>query len=77
MDAVFALWGGLAGTAVFAHFHEILIPILYGPTNVGQITLADWLNSKPLAVVILVAAFGICIWGIGVIWGRGKNVQVE
>ena len=77
MDAVFALFGGLAGTAVFAHFHEILIPILYGPTNVGPITLADWLNSKPLAVVVLVVTFGICIWAIGIIWGRGKNVQVE
>ena len=49
MDAVFALLGGLAGSAVFAHFHETLIPLLYGPTNVGQITLADWVGGKPLA----------------------------
>lgn len=75
MDAVFALLGGFAGTALFAHLHELLIPILHAPTNVGQITLADWFGSKPLAVAILAVAFGICIWGINILWGRGENVQ--
>jgi uncharacterized membrane protein YedE/YeeE len=73
MDAVFALLGGFAGTAVFAQLHEVLIPPLYDPTNVGQITLADWVGSKPMAVAILVIVFGVCIWAIGVIWGKANH----
>ncbi len=68
MDAVFAFLGGLAGSAVFAHFHETLIPLLYGPTNVGQISLATWLGNRPLATVVLAVAFGLAIWGIGRLW---------
>ena len=45
MDAIFALLGGLAGTLVFAHLHEVLIPALYMPTNLGQITLGDWFGN--------------------------------
>src|SRR6056297_3304504 len=41
MDAISALLGGLAGTAVFAHLHERLIPLLYDPTNLGQLTVTD------------------------------------
>jgi len=70
MDAVFAMLGGFAGAAVFAHFHETLIPLLYDPTFVGGITLADWVGSRPLAVVILLAVFSACIWIIGKLWGR-------
>lgn len=77
MDAVFALLGGLVGSALFAQLHEILIPVLYGPSNVGQITLADWLGSKPTATLLLVVVFGVCIWGIGLVWGRTKHVRVE
>jgi hypothetical protein len=73
MDAVFALLGGLAGTAAFAHLHENLIPLLYGPTNVGQITLTDWVGRSPLAVAILAGVFSICIWAISMIWGRQKS----
>ena len=75
MDAVFALLGGLAGTAVFAHLHETLIPLLYGPTNVGPITLTDVFGDRALAVTALAAALGACIWAIGIIWGKEKNVQ--
>jgi uncharacterized membrane protein YedE/YeeE len=77
MDAVFALLGGLFGSALFAQLHELLIPVLYGPSNVGQVTLADWLGSKPAATLLLVVVFGICIWGIGLLWGRTKHVQAE
>jgi uncharacterized membrane protein YedE/YeeE len=77
MDAVFALLGGLAGSAVFAHLHEVLIPLLYGPTNVGQITIAQWVGGKPQAVVILAAVFSICIWMIGILWGRDRNVEAQ
>lgn len=73
MDAVFALLGGLCGTAVFAHLHPVLVPLLYAPTNVGQITIADLFGSKALAVVVLSAGFGCCVWGIGRIWGRSEE----
>ncbi|MDY6903528.1 MAG: YeeE/YedE thiosulfate transporter family protein [Thermodesulfobacteriota bacterium] len=73
MDAVFALLGGLAGTALFAQLHEFLIPLLHAPTNVGQITLADWFGSKPLALSVFVLVLGICIWVIGLLWGRGND----
>jgi len=68
MDAVFALLGGLAGTAVFAQLHETLIPILYAPTNVGQITLADWVGGPAAGVVVLAAAFAVAIHLIGRFW---------
>jgi len=68
MDAIFALLGGLAGTAVFAQFHEQLVPLLYDPTNVGQISLADWLGGKAVAVAVIAIGFGLCVWGIGKIW---------
>jgi uncharacterized membrane protein YedE/YeeE len=70
MDAVFALLGGFAGTAVFAHLHEVLIPILYMPSSLGAVTLADWIGNKTAAVVVLVIGFGFCAWLIGRIWGE-------
>ncbi len=70
LDAVFALLGGLAGAAVFSHFHETLIPLLYGPTNIGQVSLGGWLGSQLAGLVLLVALFGLCIWLIGRLWGR-------
>jgi len=70
MDAVFALLGGLAGTALFAQVHEILIPLLHAPTNLGQITLADWFGSELAAAVVLVAVFAASILGIGMLWER-------
>ncbi|MFP4349860.1 MAG: DUF6691 family protein [Thermodesulfobacteriota bacterium] len=68
MDAIFALLGGLAGAAVFAQFHEQLVPLLYDPTNVGQISLADWLGGQSVAVGVIAIGFGLCVWGIGKIW---------
>ncbi len=68
MDAVFALLGGLFGAAIFAQFHESLVPALYDPTNVGQITLADWLGSRAVAVGLIVIGFCLCVWGIGKLW---------
>lgn len=68
MDAVFALLGGLAGAALFAHLHETLVPILYDPTNVGQITLTDLFGNQAVAVTMLVVIFGLCTWGIGKLW---------
>ena len=71
MDAIVALLGGLAGTAVFAQLHETLIPALYLPTSLGPITLTDWLASPVLATAVLALGFGLCAWGIGMVWGRG------
>lgn len=73
MDAVFALLGGLAGTAVFAHLHEILIPLLYNPTNIGQITLSDWTGNKVLALIILIGGFFTCSYIIGKVWHNDER----
>ena len=70
MDAVFALLGGLAGTAVFAQLHEQLIPLLYDPTNLGPLTLAEWTGSRAAGTVVLALVFSACIYLIGKIWGR-------
>ena len=53
LDAVFALLGGLAGTAVFAQWHERLIPLLYDPTNLGSLTVTDAAGSYPLALAVI------------------------
>jgi uncharacterized membrane protein YedE/YeeE len=73
MDAVFALLGGLFGAAFFAHLHEYLIPMLYDPFNVGQITLANFTGGKLSGVILLVIMFAICIVGIDILWKRGKG----
>jgi uncharacterized membrane protein YedE/YeeE len=77
MDAVFALLGGLAGTALFAHLHETLIPVLYTPTNMGPLTLANWISNRFLATLLLAVVLAISIWIIGILWGREKNVSAE
>jgi uncharacterized membrane protein YedE/YeeE len=70
MDAIFTLFGGLAGTAVFAQFHESLIPLLYLPSSVGPVTLTDWFGSRALGAWILAFVLALCVWGIGKLWGR-------
>lgn len=77
MDALFALLGGLAGTALFAQLHETLIPVLYDPTNVGQITLTDLFGHYGVAVAVLVVALGLCIWAIGKLWGSADHQRVD
>ncbi len=75
MDAVFAFLGGFAGAAVFAQFHETLIPLLYLPTNLGPLSLADWLGGPVMGAVVLFFAFGFFVFVIGKVWGKGaKNV---
>ncbi|MEE4315288.1 MAG: DUF6691 family protein [Desulfofustis sp.] len=68
MDAIFTLLGGLAGTAVFAHFHETLIPLFYSPTNLGQLTLTDWVGHSGVALGLLIILFGIGVLLIGRFW---------
>lgn len=73
MDAVSALAGGLAGTAVFAHLHETLIPLLYDPFNVGQITLVDWTGNRLAALGLLIFAFGLGMGVITLVWKDRKK----
>lgn len=72
MDALFALLGGLAGTLVFAQFHETLIPLLYIPTSQGPITLAQWFGSEIAGLAVLLVLFGGGIWAIGRLWGYDR-----
>ena len=74
MDAVFALLGGLAGTALFAQLHDVLIPILYAPTNLGQITLTDLFGSYAFGAGVLFVVFCASVWAMGKIWGSGERV---
>lgn len=74
MDAIYALLGGLAGTAVFAQFHEALIPALYVPTSLGPLTLTDWFGSKAAAVGALFVLFAVCAWVIGKVWGYDRSI---
>lgn len=69
MDAVFAMMGGLSGAALFSHLHETLIPLLYNPTNLGQMTLMDWFKNRYLSLWVLVAVLGACIFFIHRLWG--------
>ncbi len=68
MRETMKLLGGLAGAALFTQLHETLVPILYDPTNVGRITLADLIGNQAIAVTMLVVVFGLCTWGIGKLW---------
>ena len=68
MDAVFALFGGLVGTALFAHLHETLIPLLYEPTNLGGITLGDWFAGRLPGLLVLLVVFTGAIYVIGKVW---------
>nr|WP_320009642.1 YeeE/YedE thiosulfate transporter family protein [uncultured Desulfobulbus sp.] len=71
IDAIFALLGGMCGAALFAQMHEILIPLLYSPTNIGQLTLADLVGSPTIALLALIVVFSAAIWGIGRFWHEG------
>jgi hypothetical protein len=74
MDAVFAVLGGFTGTAVFAHFHGPLVSLLYAPTNIGRVTLTDWIGHHALSVVFLFGGFSVFAWLIGKIWrGHGSG----
>lgn len=68
IDALFALIGGMFGAGLFAQMHETLIPMLYSPTNIGQITVADWVGSEPNGLLIVVFTFSAAIWIIGRVW---------
>ena len=74
-DAIATLLGGLAGTAVFAHFHETLVPLLYAPTNVGQITLDGWLKSPVFALILLAVVFTGGIAVIGKLWQTDESLS--
>ena len=68
LDAIFALLGGLVGTAVFAQLHERLIPLLYDPTNLGQLTVTDVVGNHVLALMVVLIALGAGVYLIGRFW---------
>lgn len=70
MDAIFALLGGLAGAGLFAQLHEVLIPVLYDPTNMGKLTLHGWVGSYWLGTLILVVVFSAVVYFIGKLWNN-------
>ena len=71
LDAVFALMGGLAGTVVFAHWHERLIPLLYDPTNLGPVTVTAIIGNPVAALIVVLSAFAAAIVLIGKVWQDG------
>lgn len=68
LDAIFALLGGFAGAATFAHWHESLIPLLYEPTNRGPLTLADLFGSGAVATTVLAIGFVFFTWVVKKLW---------
>lgn len=75
MDAVFAFLGGLCGAALFGHFHERLVPLLYDPTNLGPLTIGDGIPVKPVAVLVMVAGFSGAVWAIDRLWGSRDTAR--
>lgn len=73
MDAVFALLGGLAGTAAFAHLHPWIVPAVYAPSNMGQLTMADLFGSRLAGLGVEVAGLVFAVWLIGKIWRHGPE----
>ena len=76
LDAVFALLGGLAGAAVFAHLHERLIPLLYTPTNLGPVTVTQLVGNPALSLVLVLIALGAAIYAIGRLWKNDATPTV-
>ena len=72
---IFALLGGFVGTAVFAAFHETLIPRLYLPTNIGQLTLDGLFNSAAAGLVLLVVVFAGGVVMIGRLWQKNESID--
>lgn len=68
MDAVFALIGGMAGTAAFAHLHSWIVPVIYAPSNLGQVTMGDLFDSQLAGLVVEVVVLLGAIWLIGRLW---------
>lgn len=75
MDAVFALVGGMAGTAAFAQLHSVLIPLIHSPTNVGQVTLGDLFGSSLAGLLVEVAGLLLAVWLIGKLWRNGPEAS--
>jgi hypothetical protein len=64
----------MLGTAAFAHFHEQLIPLLYQPTNFGQLTLGDWFGTRLAGIIILTVLFGGGTYLIARLWREPAHV---
>lgn len=73
MDAVFALLGGFAGTAAFAHLHAWLIPMIHAPTNLGQVTMDSLFGGRLTGLAVEVAFLLVAVWLIGRLWRQGPE----
>lgn len=73
MDAIFALIGGLAGTAAFAHLHAWLIPAVYAPINLGQATMGNLFGHPLTGLVVEIAVLLTAVWLIGRLWRHGPE----
>lgn len=68
LDAVFAVLGGLAGTAAFAHLHPVLVPAIHAPTNLGAVTMGDLFGTRLAGLAVEVAVILAAVWLIGRLW---------
>jgi hypothetical protein len=55
--------------------HERLIPLLYDPTNLGQLTVTSLVGSQPLALAIVIAAMSTGVYLIGRIWNHDRTID--
>jgi uncharacterized membrane protein YedE/YeeE len=75
MDAVFALVGGLAGTAAFAHLHAWIIPLVYAPTNLGQVTMGTLFGHPLTGLVVEIVILAAAVWLVGRLWRHGPEAS--
>jgi uncharacterized membrane protein YedE/YeeE len=62
-DAIFAVLGGLLGTAAFAAVYETVLPILIEPLTLGKATLPSILGVSPLWLALPIGAgVGVLAW---------------
>lgn len=73
VDAIFALVGGLAGTAAFAHLHAWIIPAVHAPSNLGQVTMGDLFGHPLTGLVVEIAILLAAVWLIGRLWRHGPE----
>jgi uncharacterized membrane protein YedE/YeeE len=73
-DALFAVVGGLAGTAAFTALYASLEPVLVAPLSFGKPTLPTWLG---LPGPVFGLALGAVLAAVIVWWWRQERPQRE
>jgi len=54
--------------ALFAHLHELLIPLVYAPTNMGPLTFSDVTGSSLLGMGAVLVLLIMAIFLVGRFW---------